>query len=120
MKILQITALALCLNIPMAKANDNEGCYSRFSRSSSLEGFGLMIGLGSTLAFYGMYRINSALNRAHQRDAAALIQQPQQQNDTLNDVRKGLASTAVGIGIATCFWINMTVCESIAYNNKCN
>ncbi len=120
MKLLQITALALCLNTPMALANDEQGCYSRFGREDSLEAFSIMIGAASVLGLYGMYCINSALNTSRENTPLLPTHTTQTpENNTLHDIRKGFVCAAVGAAFATGFWIYMTTCESIAYNNKC-
>jgi hypothetical protein len=93
MKFLQITALALCLNIPMAHANDDDS----YSLNQKIVGYGMMIGVGATFTLVGMHRINSCRKKLTSPDTNGLLESQQQSRATIdNDLFHGLL--AVGIG----------------------
>ena len=118
MKLLQITALALCLNMPIAHANEEDArfCHQMF-KVANYGGFGTCAAMGLGAILIGMRRISSAISTP---DAIPLIPLNQSPNTspTVTRISEGLKLIGMGTIITTGSFVSMVAMQAIG--NTCD
>jgi len=115
MKLLPITALALCLNISFLHANDDEDQpWGRFGKQSSIGLYSSVIVAGSAFTIVGMKKIYSAAKSLNTPETLIESNTSANQRTVHDNIFKGLHAIAMGVSFATigyCFMINGFVNE---------
>jgi hypothetical protein len=115
MKMLKVTALALCLNVPMAHANEDDVHFCHMMYKISLYGvIGSFAATGLGCTIVGMRRISSAISTPTDIPLLAV----NQRRNASPQISQGLREIGMGTLITTGSLVGMVVIQAIG--NTCD